>query len=129
MTVAAASALAGAVFAGCAKSSSAETSSGGTTGQITGSGSTGLNPGAEAGTLAAADTVHGQAVFAERCAVCHGAKGEGGMGPSLKNEKSRKSDAAAIAWIKEPKPPMPKLYPSPLGEKDVADVAAYVESL
>jgi len=47
----------------------------------------------------------------------------------LKGEKSRKDYAAAVAWIKDPKPPMPKLYPAPLSESDVADVAAYVESL
>ncbi len=43
--------------------------------------------------------------------------------------RSRKNQAAAVAWIKNPQPPMPKLYPSPLSEKDVSDVAAYVESL
>ena len=116
MTVAAASALAGAVLTGCAKSSSSEASSGTASGPVSNSGSL-------------TDAVHGKAVFTQSCAVCHGAAGEGGVGPSLKNEKSRKNEAAAIAWIKDPKPPMPKLYPSPLGDKDVADVAAYVESL
>ena len=64
------------------------------------------------------------------CASCHGAKGAGGgVGPTLKDEKTRKDAAAAAAWIKNPVPPMPKLYPSPLSEKDVTDVTAYVESL
>lgn len=77
-----------------------------------------------------ADSTHGKAVFAQNCASCHGATGTGGgVGPSLKNEKARKNMAAAISWIKNPQPPMPKLYPSPLSEKDVSDVAAYVESL
>ena len=76
------------------------------------------------------DRTAGDAVFAENCAVCHGATGtEGGVGPSLKDEKKRKDMGAAIAWIKNPQPPMPKLYPSPLSQKNVADVAAYVESL
>lgn len=78
----------------------------------------------------AGDASKGETIFAANCASCHGAQGAGGgVGPSLKGEKSRKDDAAAIAWIKNPQPPMPKLYPSPLSEKDVADVAAYVESL
>jgi len=78
----------------------------------------------------AGDAGKGETVYDANCASCHGAKGAGGgVGPSLKEEKSRKDDAAAIAWIKNPQPPMPKLYPSPLSEKDVADVAAYVESL
>jgi mono/diheme cytochrome c family protein len=81
-------------------------------------------------TVAAGDAVHGKAIFSANCSSCHGATGhEGGVGPSLTNEKSRKDDAAAIAWIKNPTAPMPKLYPSPLSEKDVDDVAAYVETL
>jgi ubiquinol-cytochrome c reductase cytochrome c subunit len=72
----------------------------------------------------------GKTLFAANCASCHGAAGAGGgIGPSLKGEKARKDKAAAIAWIKDPKPPMPKLYPSPLSEKDVTDIAAYVETL
>jgi mono/diheme cytochrome c family protein len=78
----------------------------------------------------AGDPAKGESIFSDNCASCHGAKGAGGgIGPALKGEKDRKNTAAAIAWIKNPQPPMPKLYPSPLSEKDVADVAAYVESL
>lgn len=76
------------------------------------------------------DAAHGKQIFAANCASCHGATGtEGGVGPSLKGEKSRKNYQQAIAWIKNPQPPMPKLYPSPLSEKDVDDVAAFVETL
>jgi mono/diheme cytochrome c family protein len=88
---------------------------------------------AKAGSMSAAsagDATKGAAIFTANCASCHGAAGAGGgIGPVLKGEKSRKDTAAAIAWIKNPSPPMPKLFPSPLSEKDVADVAAYVESL
>jgi ubiquinol-cytochrome c reductase cytochrome c subunit len=77
----------------------------------------------------AADLVHGRAIFMANCAACHGASGGGGVGPSLHGEASRKTTAAAIAWIKKPKLPMPTLYPNPLSEKDVDDVAAYIESL
>jgi mono/diheme cytochrome c family protein len=73
---------------------------------------------------------HGKTIFAANCATCHGANGEsGGVGPSLKNEKSRKNYEKTIAWIKNPQPPMPKLFPQPLSEKDVDDVAAYVQTL
>lgn len=72
---------------------------------------------------------HGSALFAQDCAACHGATGAGGVGPALKNERVRKSLAAAEQWIKNPAPPMPKLYPSTLSAKDVVDVAAYVETL
>ncbi|HLI96879.1 MAG TPA: cytochrome c [Candidatus Baltobacteraceae bacterium] len=71
----------------------------------------------------------GKAIFAQNCSSCHGAKGQGGMGPSLVNESSRKNFHQAAAWIENPSPPMPKLYPSTLTARDVRDVAAYVESL
>jgi len=117
ITVALGSGLALALLAACAKNSNAEQSAG-----TTASGP----PGAGA---ALADVSRGQTIFAQNCASCHGAHAEGGIGPSLEGEKSRKDDKAAIAWIKNPQPPMPKLYPAPLGEQDVEDVAAYVESL
>jgi mono/diheme cytochrome c family protein len=76
------------------------------------------------------DVVHGRAVFAQNCASCHGADGRGGgLGPALIGEKTHKDLSSAIAFIKNPTAPMPTLYPSRLSERDVADVAAYVESL
>ena len=78
---------------------------------------------------AGGDAAHGRAIFMQNCASCHGATATGGVGPSLRNEKSRKDFAETIGWIKNPQPPMPKLYPSPLSLKEVRDVAAYVESL
>jgi len=77
----------------------------------------------------APDQAHGHEIYSANCAACHGASAQGGIGPSLHGEKTRKDAAAAIAWIKNPLPPMPKLYPAVLSEKDVKDVAAYVESL
>jgi mono/diheme cytochrome c family protein len=72
----------------------------------------------------------GADVFRANCAVCHTATGAAaGVGPSLEHEKSRKNYEQTVAWIEQPEPPMPKLFPSPLSEKDVADVAAYVQSL
>ncbi|HTW82781.1 MAG TPA: cytochrome c [Candidatus Sulfotelmatobacter sp.] len=76
------------------------------------------------------DVSRGKTIFSANCASCHGATGrEGGIGPSLTNEKSRKDFDQTVAWIHNPQPPMPKLWPSPLNDKDVADVAAYVQSL
>ena len=85
---------------------------------------------ATSGSIAQGDPGRGKTIFTGNCAACHGATGtEGGVGPSLKNEKSRKNYEQTIAWIHNPSPPMPKLWPSPLNDKDVADVAAYVQSL
>jgi mono/diheme cytochrome c family protein len=78
----------------------------------------------------AGDVGRGAAIYTANCAGCHGLKGvSSGIGPSLIGERGRKSAAATIEWIKNPQPPMAKLYPSPLSEKDVVDVTAYVESL
>jgi len=78
---------------------------------------------------AAAPGEHGKSVFAQYCSACHGASGEGGIGPALKNEAAKKNAEQVEAFVKNPVSPMPKLYPAPLGDKDVADVAAFVETL
>jgi mono/diheme cytochrome c family protein len=90
------------------------------------------NPGAEKSVAAVpvGDAAHGKAIFKEKCEVCHGVGGVGGgVGPALIHEKKRKNLTEAIAWIKNPRSPMPKYYPAELDEKGVADVAAFVESL
>lgn len=100
------------VLAGCSHSGSTATTATATPAAISG------------------DARAGAQLFAANCVACHGATGvEGGVGPSLKNERVRKNEAQAIAWIKDPLPPMPKLYPVPLTDADVANLAAYVESL
>lgn len=126
----AACALAVSILAGCAKSSSDQSANATASGPVTDSADSGLKPqGTPAGNLMG-DPAHGAQIFSANCAVCHGQAGAGGgIGPVLKGEKSRKDYPAAIAWIKNPQAPMPKLFPSPLSEKDVDDVAAYVESL
>jgi mono/diheme cytochrome c family protein len=128
-----AAAIAALIAAGCAKGSDQSSS----TTTTTTTASAPAAPGAtSAGSATASsklsgsaqgDAAHGKTVFAQNCARCHGA--EGGVGPALKNEKSRKNYAQTAAWIKNPLPPMPKLYPDTISEKDVADVAAYVQSL
>ena len=79
--------------------------------------------------LAHAEVAAGHAIFVQNCAACHGAHSQGGMGPPLTGERSRKDLQQAIQWIENPAPPMPKLYPSPLNERSVHEVAEYVESL
>lgn len=129
VTIVAGGLLASALIAGCSKSETTEKPNAAVSGPITDAGDTGMKaaPGAK---VAMGDPKHGSAIFSQNCSSCHGAGGAGGgIGPKLIGEKSRKNYDAAIAWIKNPMPPMPKLYPAPLNASDVADVAAYVESL
>ena len=116
-------ALAGMLATGCSKS--ADSSSSTST-----AAATATNQAATRTAGSAGDAAQGESIYSTNCAACHGARGvSSGVGPSLTGEKNRKSTAAVIAWVKNPAPPMPKLYPASLSEKDVADVAAYVESL
>ncbi len=79
---------------------------------------------------AAANQGRGADIFRANCAVCHASTGAAaGVGPQLADEKKRKTYDQTVAWIENPDPPMPKLYPVTLTEKDVNDVAAYVQSL
>ncbi|HWT06610.1 MAG TPA: cytochrome c [Xanthomonadales bacterium] len=108
-----------AVSAGCTKSENSTASGSGTTA-----------PSADAAVIAVGDADRGGEVFRGNCSRCHGATGtEGGVGPALAHESSRKNYQQTVAWIENPLPPMPKLYPKPLTERAVRDVAAYVQKL
>lgn len=83
-----------------------------------------------AGRAYAGDTVSGKLVFDTNCATCHGTDGRsGGVGPPLIDEYERQDLEKTIVWIENPDPPMPQLYPSPLSEREVEDVAAFVQSI
>ena len=75
---------------------------------------------------AVADVAHGKAIYNRICIACHGAAGEGQSGPPLKGIATRLTGEQLLGAIKNPKPPMPVLYPSVLTEQDVTDVAAFV---
>jgi alcohol dehydrogenase (cytochrome c) len=74
-----------------------------------------------------ADAGRGKALYSQTCITCHGADGAMMPNYNLQGIKSRKDHAALAAWIKSPKAPMPRLFPSPFSAQDVEDIAAYVE--
>lgn len=88
-----------------------------------------LIPVAQHGAVIVGDLANGQKMYDANCASCHGARGAGTVGPELHGEKTRKDTAGVVFWIKHPILPMPTLYPKPLSEKDVDDVAVFVDSL
>lgn len=73
----------------------------------------------------------GALLFRRHCSSCHGITGkeEDMPGPSLHYESARMDFQTTVSWIEDPMPPMPKLYPGSLSEKDVHDIAAYVQSI
>jgi ubiquinol-cytochrome c reductase cytochrome c subunit len=72
------------------------------------------------------ELARGHEIFTTYCVKCHVSAP---IGPPLANIKAHEALAATISQIKNPAPPMPKLYPSTLSEQDVDDVAAYVQTL
>jgi mono/diheme cytochrome c family protein len=72
------------------------------------------------------DPIAGAKLFAANCARCHGAGGSGGFGPKLIGLGDRYAPSF-FAWrIKDPTPPMPKLR---LSDRQIADLAAYIETM
>jgi mono/diheme cytochrome c family protein len=69
----------------------------------------------------------GKQIYAENCAACHGAAGQGGVGPSLQQIAKRKSLVQTIEFIESPSGSiMPKLYPATLSAAQVQEVATYI---
>jgi alcohol dehydrogenase (cytochrome c) len=73
-----------------------------------------------------ANLASGRKLYGQICVSCHGPDGNMIADHKLSTLKTRRDRAATIGYIKDPKPPMPKLYPDLLTEQNVADVAAYV---
>lgn len=83
------------------------------------------------GTALGGDRKAGAKLFSAHCSACHGPTGteEGMSGPSLRYESARMNFQSTVSWIEDPELPMPKLYPATLSERDVHDIAAYVQSI
>ena len=75
----------------------------------------------------ATDLARGRVLFGQHCVACHGAKGEGGGAPPLRGLQARRDFAVTVLWIVPPANKMPKLCPSILDARAVADVAAFVQ--
>jgi alcohol dehydrogenase (cytochrome c) len=89
-----------------------------------------LDPGAPpvARDITAADAAgsQGQRLYGQVCQSCHGPDGNMLADKSLRRLGQRQDLAATIAYIKNPKAPMPKLYPELLDEASVRAVATWV---
>jgi mono/diheme cytochrome c family protein len=83
----------------------------------------------EGGGKAGSAAARGEQLYTQYCAGCHGTRGEGGTAPSLVSGSAPKELAAIVAFVKDPRPPMPDLHPSPLDDAAVTAVAEYVRTL
>jgi alcohol dehydrogenase (cytochrome c) len=79
-----------------------------------------------AGSAAAPDRANGRRLYGQVCVACHGPDGNLVSDHRLANLKGRQAIAATVASIREPKAPMPKLYPELLDEQAVLDVATFL---
>ncbi|MFO1502232.1 MAG: PQQ-binding-like beta-propeller repeat protein [Steroidobacteraceae bacterium] len=87
---------------------------------VTGSAAAGSGP------AGAPNLANGRKLYGQICMSCHGPDGNMIADHKLQNLRPRKDLAATIAYIKEPKAPMPKLFPDLINEQSVIDVANYL---
>ena len=73
------------------------------------------------------NATQGYSIFQINCAGCHGLKGDGDVGPSLKDITKRRSKVNLIYQVISGKtPPMPKFQPS---AQEMTDLLSYLEQL
>lgn len=72
------------------------------------------------------DLAAGRRLYDQVCVACHGPDGNMLGEHKLQGLSQRRDLASTIAYIKDPRPPMPKMYPDLLSEQSVADVAAFI---
>jgi alcohol dehydrogenase (cytochrome c) len=76
-----------------------------------------------------ADAVRGKTLFLGACAGCHGSDGKNIGGFDLTSVKSRMNGEQLTAWLKNPAPPMPKVFADPIDAEDEADIRDIVAFL
>ena len=100
-------------------------------GKSAGLGRAGAPTSASAGAVStpagAADPTAGRRTFSQVCVSCHGPDGNLVSDHRLRERVPRLGFAATVAYIKDPKAPMPKLYPGLLTDQNVVDVATYLQ--
>ncbi len=72
---------------------------------------------------------HGREVFLHSCVGCHGVDGTAVKGFDLHSANLRMTAEQLKAWIRNPAPPMPKIFPEPLDAADTQDLNDLAEFL
>ena len=81
---------------------------------------------AASGPAGAPNLANGRRLYGQICMSCHGADGNMIADRKLQNLGQRRDLAATITYIKDPKAPMPKLFPDLINEQSVIDVANFL---
>jgi alcohol dehydrogenase (cytochrome c) len=81
---------------------------------------------AAAGAGANSGMANGRRLYGQVCVSCHGEDGNFIADRKLSTLASRRDLAATIDYVKDPKAPMPKLFPELLSEQDVVDVSTWI---
>ncbi len=80
-------------------------------------------------TMAEPDLAKGRRAFQRNCAVCHGPRGEGGLGPPMQGIASRLTADDIARQLKTPRGSMPRLYPAPIDDRLLVDLQAWLLQL
>jgi alcohol dehydrogenase (cytochrome c) len=77
-------------------------------------------------TIAADGRASARRLYGQVCASCHGDNGNFIADHKLGKLAARRDLASTVEYIKNPKAPMPKLFPELLSEQNVVDVATWI---
>lgn len=94
-----------------------------------GTASVAAQPASDAASGSVPDPQRGRRAFQRYCSVCHGPRGEGGVGPSLQGISARLTAEQIEHQIVEPRGSMPRLYPSPVDKSTLGNLNAYLQLL
>jgi len=75
------------------------------------------------------DPARGRRAFQRYCGVCHGTRGEGGLGPPLQGVSKRLTSEEITHQIVEPRGSMPRLYPNPVDGPTLGDLLVFLGRL
>jgi mono/diheme cytochrome c family protein len=87
---------------------------------------TGNTGAAASGPAGAPNVANGRKLYGQICQSCHGPDGNLLADHRLANLAPRRDLPSTIAFIKDPKAPMPRLYPDLINEQSVIDVAHFL---
>ena len=87
---------------------------------------TGSAPATTGGAPGAPDVAAGRRLYSQVCAACHGPEGTLVPNHKLSAAVARQDRATTAAYIRNPKPPMPKMYPDLLNDQSIIDVTEYL---